>query len=658
MARRSKRKAAAAGTRDGSAEAPVATPALATPRRRAGRAVGWAVLGLGVAAGAWWALAREKPRRVIVVGLDAADWQLLDAYRADGTMPNLDRLVREGRSGVLRSFKPHLSPLVWTTMMTGVSPLRHRILDFTRFNPRTGAREPITSDERQEKAVWEMSGDQGKDVAVVGMWATHPAEPVKGFMVSDRLFAFYVRDTPSAGLVHPTSEESRVLGERKKVEAEVSLGALQAYLPWLTAPELERLKADGNPYAHPPTALERILVETRLYHRLAVDWIRRRQPALSIVYLEGTDTIGHVFAAFAPPRQDGIDPADFDRYQSVPRTFFREVDGLLGEYRALAEETGATLLVVSDHGFLWKEGRPRTSGLQGATAGLWHRAEGMYLLWGRGVEPSSLRGEGRVGQVAATILGLLGLPRAAGTEGPALAGVAEVLPARNYGVRTPRPATADSAPVGEAVDRLKALGYVGAGESATRPAGAGTGTRTGGSYVNEATLLQEAGRTKEARAAFEEALRLDPHQSSAKYNLAAMLEKEGRSREADDLLLSALGDGLDPDHVQEIAIAAWQQDDVARALRLMDGVVANHPRDVRFRIARGRMRIQNRECGGAFEDFDAARRLAPGMAVAHGLAGTALLCLGRPAEARRAFEESLAIDPSQVRLRERLAGRR
>ena len=177
---------------------------------------------------------------------------------------------------------------------------------------------------------------------------------------------------------------------------------------------------------------------------------------------------------------------------------------------------------------------------------------------------------------------------------------------------------------------------------------------TGGSYVNEATLLLEAGKAKEARAAFEEALRLDPHQSSAKYNLAAILEKEGRSPEADALLLSALGDGLDPDHVQEIAIAAWQQDDIQRALRLMDGVVASHPMDVGFRIARGRMRIQNRECPKAFADFDEARRLAPRQALVHGLAGTALLCLGRPADARRAFEQSLALDPNQPRLRQLL----
>ena len=414
------------------------------------------------------------------------------------------------------------------------------------------------------------------------MWATHPAEAVRGLMVSDRLFAFYVREQAPAGAVFPPEEQGRVVEARKQVEQEVSLAALQAYLPWLTSGELERLQASGNPYAHPATALARILIETRLYHRLAVDWIRRKQPALSIAYFEGTDTIGHVFAAFAPPRQEGIDPADFERYQSVPRTYFREIDGLLGEYRALAEETGAALLVVSDHGFLWSEGRPRTSGLVGATAGLWHRDEGIYVLWGQGIEPSATRGEGRVGQVAATILGLLGLPRAAGTEGPALAGVAEVLPARNYGTRSPRQVAAGSAPADEAIDRLKALGYVGSGESATRPESAGSSTRTGGSFVNEASLLQEAGKTAEARAAFEQALRLDPHLPSAKYDLAAILEKEGRSREADDLLLSALADGLDPDLVQEIATQALARGDAPRALRLMDGTVARRPDDARF----------------------------------------------------------------------------
>src|SRR5690349_20563693 len=78
----------------------------------------------------------------IFVGLDEADWNLLDTYMRSGAMPNLAALAREGRTGVLATIQPPLSPLVWTTEMTGVSPLEHGILDFTRFHPRTGEREP------------------------------------------------------------------------------------------------------------------------------------------------------------------------------------------------------------------------------------------------------------------------------------------------------------------------------------------------------------------------------------------------------------------------------------------------------------------------------------------------------------------------------------
>src|SRR4029453_8947234 len=54
---------------------------------------------------------------VLFVGLDGADWELLDDYMASGVMPNLAALAREGRTGVLATIHPPLSPLVWTPMM-------------------------------------------------------------------------------------------------------------------------------------------------------------------------------------------------------------------------------------------------------------------------------------------------------------------------------------------------------------------------------------------------------------------------------------------------------------------------------------------------------------------------------------------------------------
>jgi Flp pilus assembly protein TadD len=623
-----------------------------------GRQVAVLLVVVAAAAAAFTAVRRNAasaPRRVVVVGLDGADWQLLDGYVTSGAMPNLARLAREGRTGTLRSLVPSLSPLVWTTIATGVSPLQHGILDFTRFNPQTGQREPITSDERRVKAVWEMAGDSGRDVAVFGLWATHPAEPVRGLMVSDRLFSFQRDEAPPPGVVYPAAEEQRVLAARRRFESEVDLSVLQGYLPWLDAAQYSTFQASGDPYGHPATALRRILVETRLYHHLAIDWLRRMRPALTFVYFQGTDSAGHVFASYAPPRQPAIAQEEFDRYSAVPERYFREVDGLLGEYRAAAEEQGAAILVVSDHGFLWGEGRPtRSDGHALATAGFWHRDDGIYLLWGDGIAPTPSRGEASVRQVAATVLALLGLPRAAGIEGPALGGVPESAQSKDYGPRTTVARGSADPAAEEALEKLRALGYLGGREAAARPEGE-KGTRTPGSYNNEGVLLREAGRLDEARRAFEEAVRVDPHAPTPAYNLSLLLADSDPER-ADALLLGALADGLGEGPRVVVATAGKHQQagDAARARRLIDGAVERRPLDAGLRLVRGQLRLEERDCAGALADFDAARRLVPRAALAHGLAGTALLCLGREAEGRAALEKSLELDPSQSQLRDLL----
>ena len=103
----------------------------------------------------------------------------------------------------------------------------------------------------------------------------------------------------------------------------MTFAELRKYLPWLTEQEYTAAVAVQDPYAHPVSALRRILIETRVYDDLARTWIQRAQPDLAIVYFQGTDSIGHMFAPFAPPKQPTIDQADYDRYSGVPRTLLR-----------------------------------------------------------------------------------------------------------------------------------------------------------------------------------------------------------------------------------------------------------------------------------------------------------------------------------------------
>jgi Type I phosphodiesterase / nucleotide pyrophosphatase len=611
------------------------------------------------------ARATHDGRRVIFVGLDGADWQLLDGYMQAGLMPNLAALAKEGRTAVLTTLHPPLSPLVWTTMMTGTSPLDHGILDFTRRNPETGDLEPITSAERRVPAIWNLATEAGRSVAIFGLWATWPAEPVRGLLVADRLSSFTSRNSPPPGVVYPSAEERWARETLAKADREVDYDALHAYLPWLGNPEYDRWKAAPDPYAHPVSALRRILVETRAYHALATSWLAREKPDLAVVYFQGTDTLGHVFALYAPPRQDTVSEDDFQRFSKVPELYFAEVDRLLGDYRKLAEASGAVLMIASDHGFRWKDGRPsQLSSAGAATAGRWHRDEGIYLIRGPGVPASEARGEGNVIQICGTLMNLLGMPPSGGVAGPPLTGV-EASPdvLANYREHW-RPAAAVQATDPKAsqdagqeeIEKLKALGYIGSSSGKTeKPAEAGS-TRTAASYNNEGLLRRERGETDAALAAFENALNLEADSASALWNLSDLLHSQQRDLDrSDDLLVRALAAGL-PDGVDYAAARAvlyTRSGEAERGLRLLDRTLEARPADPRLHLLRGRYHLERHHCQQALADFEAATT-DPRSALAQSSAGVARLCLNDSAGAAGNFRRSLAIDPNQPEIRRAL----
>lgn len=606
---------------------------------------------------------RGGGRPVIFVGLDGGDWQMLDPYMAKGAMPNLARLVAEGTGGALETLHPPLSPIVWTTMMTGVSPVEHRVLDFTRFSPATGQKEPITSDERRAPAIWNMATYAGLTSATFGLWATYPAESVRGLLVSDRLMGFlYQEKDPPPGTVFPAVQESWARETLRAVDSETGVRALRDYLPWLDEGEYRRLDGESgsDPYAHPMTALRRILIETEVYHRLATQWIRKERPDLAIVYFQGTDSIGHAFAPFAPPRQLGIAEEDFERYHGVPERYFRHVDEILGAYRRLAEESGAVLVVASDHGFFWNEGRPRElSSFAMATAARWHRKDGLYLLWGPGVAaaPGHIQ-RGGAAQLAGSLLALLGLPRGLGLAEPVLPGIpppsGKAVPyAEHY-----RPAAPVLAKTGEsnaeAIEKLKALGYIGATEATAAPKGV-RGTRTAGSHNNEGLVLRAEGRSEAAVAAFEKALELDPGIGSALWNLSDVLHQIKRDPDrSDELLVKAFAAGVPETHrfLVERAMEYQKGGDLARSLGLLDAALSARTDEPEAWLFRGRYRIESGDCRGALADFKRATALAPTHAAGFASEGLAYLCLGDGAAARRSLLRSLQIEPEQPRVKE------
>src|ERR1700680_2831805 len=124
-------------------------------------------------------------RRVLLVGWDAADWKVMQPLMAAGKLPNVQRLVGNGAAGQIATLHPPLSPMLWTSIATGKRPFKHGIHGFSEPTADGLGVQPVTNLSRKCKALWNILSQNGLDSTVVGWWPSHPAEPIRGVMVSD-----------------------------------------------------------------------------------------------------------------------------------------------------------------------------------------------------------------------------------------------------------------------------------------------------------------------------------------------------------------------------------------------------------------------------------------------------------------------------------------
>ncbi len=76
-------------------------------------------------------------RRVVVLGIDGFDFHLARDLMAQGRLPHLSRLAATGSFSALATSTPPLSPVAWSTFITGMDPGGHGIFDFIHREPST-----------------------------------------------------------------------------------------------------------------------------------------------------------------------------------------------------------------------------------------------------------------------------------------------------------------------------------------------------------------------------------------------------------------------------------------------------------------------------------------------------------------------------------------
>jgi predicted AlkP superfamily phosphohydrolase/phosphomutase len=248
----------------------------------------------------------------ILFGVDGAEWKVIEWMWEEGRLPHLEELAGRGVSGPLETFH-HASPVIWTTVATGVMPGVHGITEFVV--PTIRGDQPVSSSLRKVPALWNMVTAAGGRAMVVGWWASWPVEQINGIIISDRA----AHDIPD-----------RVWPPERLTEFSDRLARLRAE------------EDDRQP--------ESMLMADRIYARCAIDFAAEDYDLL-LLYLRGVDISCHFhWWAFEPNTFQDVNRAELAEERELIAREYELVDRTLGELLA-ASGPAVNIIVMSDHGF-------------------------------------------------------------------------------------------------------------------------------------------------------------------------------------------------------------------------------------------------------------------------------------------------------------------
>jgi len=151
---------------------------------------------------------KSSVNQVVIVGLDGMEPTLVEKYLDEGKLPNLSKLKKSGTYKRLGTTIPAISPVAWSSFMTGCHPAKHNIFDFLSRNPSTylpdlssaqisnpkkflslgkykiPLSKPVIKGLRKSIPFWKILGQNGIFSTILRIPITFPPEKFYGHLVS------------------------------------------------------------------------------------------------------------------------------------------------------------------------------------------------------------------------------------------------------------------------------------------------------------------------------------------------------------------------------------------------------------------------------------------------------------------------------------------
>ena len=264
-------------------------------------------------------------KKVLILGLDSATWDVLDPLMERGCMPNLQKLREQGCSGILDSTEPPLTPPAWTTLMTGVNPGKHKIVAFEEYDFDHNRLRFTNSSCIAVETMWSYLSRLGYRVASLNMPWTYPPFAVNGVMVAGYgcpgIQFDYTYPPELKDQIHEHIPDYNMLNRWQK-------GTMQ---------EEERLFAEN--LSRSKRVLEHSIELASLVDS-QYGW------DVMLIQIQQVDTMSHRLWRY-------LTPAGWQRWPERAEMIFdlfRHLDDVLGKLAGLASGENNLLVIASDHG--------------------------------------------------------------------------------------------------------------------------------------------------------------------------------------------------------------------------------------------------------------------------------------------------------------------
>lgn len=410
--------------------------------------------------------ADRKKAQILLVGIDGLDPELVRRWTKDGSMPNLARLIDAGTMAEIDCVVGTSSPVVWTTVATGVPPTLHGITGFKIGD------DPVNSSHRTFPAFWKILPDRGIDLATLGWMVSWPSEDDTGIMVPDRAWlGRFHEDVRPKGVVEPLHHVPHV--RRNEI--------LERFTTFPFDPKYAKNLSEDDPqYSVHYLIQHRLLKIFRrdgIYAGVAREVARENDLDVLAVYFQGPDYVSHGFWQWFEPepfqKKDwNIPQEQIDALENVIPAYYRHVDDIVGELLPLVDEN-ALVILLSDHGFqpapAWRNSKDYSIEARFLSGN--HRKKATLVLSGPQVAKGA-PANGRVTHfdVLPTLLYALDLPQARDHRGRPLEELftEDYRATRNEQTIETYVTTDDAAAKptvrsehdGEIIEELRSLGYV------------------------------------------------------------------------------------------------------------------------------------------------------------------------------------------------------